>query len=95
MWGLHDAFNPEVNSHYKYSSNVRQTLQQKCLYKWEKVCPYNIVTINHKYQIINGSNFNPQLKLLFYSLIITNNNLLFRICYDGVVTCKNMVGIAK
>ena len=61
------------------------------------MCPaiYNIFRINHKYQIINGSNLNPQLKLLFYSSIITKNNLLFRICYEGVVTCKNMVGIAK
>ena len=37
------------------------------------------------WKIVIGSNLNLQLKLLFYPLIITNNNLPFKICYEKVL----------
>jgi len=59
---------------------------------------YNIFTTNHMWYDVIGSNLNQALKLFFYqhldyffaNLIIANNNLLFKICYENVVdiSCK-------
>ena len=46
---------------------------------------HNIFTINYRCKVVIYSKLNLKLKLLFYLSIITNNNLLFKICYKSIV----------
>ena len=36
-------------------------------------------------KVVTSYNLNPPLKLIFYSSILTNNNLLLKICYENIV----------
>ena len=51
----------------------------------EKYYVDNIFTTNYRWLVIIGFNLNSPLKLLFYLLIIVNNNLVFKIYYKSVV----------
>ena len=46
---------------------------------------HNIFIVNLKRKVFFGFNLNPPLKLLFFSLIIVNNNLLIRIYCKYIV----------
>ena len=46
---------------------------------------YNIFTTKFMWKVITSSNLNSQLKLFFYSPILTNNNLLLKIYCENIV----------
>ena len=46
---------------------------------------YNIFPTNFRLQVIISSNLNLLLKLLLFSLVTANNNLLLRLYYERIM----------
>ena len=46
---------------------------------------HNIFSTNFRLQVIISSNLNLLLKLLFFSLVTANNNLLLRLYYERIM----------
>ena len=46
---------------------------------------HNIFPTNFRLQVIISSNLNLLLKLLFFSLVTANNNLLLRLYYERIM----------
>ena len=69
----------------KFVTQLTSLINKNKKNKKKRCYVHKIFITNHRWKVIISSKLNSKLNLLFYPSVLTNNNLLLRICCENVV----------